>query len=153
MGVLDGQLVAFLVPPIRAEEWIITPVPQHGEDAVIVQRADGTGLVLPGADTGTPVAVRPLIAGRSEPPTYPDNEVWIMTPLAAPETTELNPKASVFTLRSRLAGDDQCVGRRQVEDRSLRPKPIVLLAPQAEPTPFVAIAVTPRPTVSGPGTG
>jgi hypothetical protein len=50
-------------------EWTITPVPQHGEGAVIIQTADlAEGLLLPADDPGTQVAVRPLIAGRSEPP-------------------------------------------------------------------------------------
>src|SRR5262245_20836443 len=82
LGVLDNELYAFLIPPIRVDEFIITPVPQHGENAVIIETADrATGLLLPGAETGTHVAVGPLIAGRSEPPHFPPNEVWILTTL------------------------------------------------------------------------
>ena len=143
LGVLDNKLFAFLVPPIRAHEWTITPVPQHGEDAVIIQTADlAEGLLLPADDPGTQVAVRPLIAGRSEPPTYPPDEVWVVTPLAEGDAPDLAPDAAAFTLRSQSVGDDQFIGRNEIEDLSMRPKPIVLRPPQAEPAPFIAIPVT-----------
>jgi hypothetical protein len=143
LGVLDNKLFAFLVPPIRAHEWTITPIPQHGDDAVIIQTADlAEGLILPADDPGTQVAVRPLIAGRSEPPTYPPYEVWIVTPLADGDTPDLVPDAAAFTLRSQSVGDDQFIGRNEIEDMSMRPKPIVLRRPHAERAPFIAIPVT-----------
>jgi Peptidase inhibitor I66 len=151
LGVLDSKLFAFLVPPIRAHEWTITPVPQHGENAVIIQAVDDAdGLLLPADDPGTQVAVRPLIAGRSEPPTYPPDEVWVVTPLAEPDAPDLVPDAVAFTLRPQSVSDDQFIGRNEIEDLSMRPKPIVLRRPHAEPTPFIAIPVTevgenPRP--------
>lgn len=140
LGVLDNQLYAFLVPPLRPEKWIITPVPQHGPDAVIIEKADrSAGLVLPEKNPGTQVAVTPLIAGMSEPPHFPPNELWLIAALAEQDTPELAPNAAAFTLCSRIAGSDQYIGRNQIEDRSLRPKPIVLLLEGAEPAPFVAI--------------
>jgi hypothetical protein len=141
LGVLDNQLVAFLVPPIRAEEWIITPVPQHGENAVVVEKADrSAGWVLPDQQAGTPVAVTPLIAGVSEPPHFPPNEVWLIAPLT--EESDLAPNTAAFTLCSQLAGEGQYIGRHQIEDRSLRPKRIMLLPEGMETMPFVAIAST-----------
>jgi hypothetical protein len=141
LGVLDDKLFAFLVPPIRAHEWTITPVPQHGEDAVIIQTVDlAEGLLLPSDDPGTQVAVRPLIAGRSEPPTYPPDEVWVVTPLA--DLPDLAPDAAAFTLRPQSVSDDHFIGRGEIEDLSMRPKPIVLRPPGAEPAPFIAIPAT-----------
>jgi len=143
LGVLDNKLFAFLVPPIRAHEWIITPVPQHGDNAVIIQTEDlAEGLLLPADDPGTQVAVRPLIAGRSEPPVYPPAEVWVVTPMTEPETLNLAPDAAAFTLRPQSISEGQFIGRSQIEDLSMRPKPIVLRPPGAEPTPFIAIPTT-----------
>lgn len=135
LGVLDDRLVAFLVPPLRAQEWIITPVPQHGDNAVIVEKADrGAGLVLPDQRPGTQVAVTSLVAGLSYPPHFPPSEVWLVAAFA--EESGPNP---AFTLCSQLAGDAQYIGRHHAEDKSLRPKPIVLLPEGVEPMPFVAI--------------
>lgn len=150
LGILDNQLVAFLIPPLRAQEWIITPVPQHGDDAVIIETADHTaGLLLLDEKTGTPVAVGPLIAGRSEPPTFPPNEVWIRTPVPESDAPALAANGTAFTLRPQSASD-QFIGRNTIEDLSMRPKRIVLRPPRAEPTPFVALPNTP-PATGEPG--
>lgn len=154
LGVLDHKLFAFLVPPIVAYKWTITPVPQHGENAVIIQTADLVeGLLMPADDPGTQVAVRLLIAGRSEPPTYPPNEVWVVTPLAEREEPDLAQGAVAFTLRPQSVSDDHFIGRSQVEDASMRPKPIVLRPPRAEPTPFIAIPATEIPQPNHPEVG
>jgi peptidase inhibitor I66 len=143
LGVLDNKLFAFLVPPIRAHEWTITPVPQHGENTVIIQTTDFTeGLLLPSDEPGTQVAVRPLIAGRSEPPTYPPDEVWVLTPLTEHDSPDLAPDAAAFTLRPQSVSDDHFIGRNEIEDLSMRPKPIVLRPPGAETAPFIAIPAT-----------
>jgi hypothetical protein len=76
-------------------EWTITPVPQHGEGAVIIQTADlAEGLLLPADDPGTQVAVRPLIAGRSEPPSPTlQTRSGSSRPLAEGDALDLAPDA------------------------------------------------------------
>jgi len=72
LGVIDERLFALLVEHGQAARWIVTPVPQHGENAVIIETHDQTaGMLLPDQQPGTQVAVQPLIAGHSYPPTYP----------------------------------------------------------------------------------
>jgi hypothetical protein len=140
LGVIDDRLFALLAGPEQVEQWVVTPVPQHGENAVIIQTDDlSAGMLLPDEQPGTQVAVRPLIAGRSYPPTYPPGEVWIATPLTGSDAPGLEPGTSAFTLRPRSVGADQYIGRPRIEELSMRPKPIVLLPEGTEPTPFLAI--------------
>lgn len=140
LGVIDKRLFALLLDHDRAEQWMITPVPQHGENAVIIQTHDGSaGMLLPDQRPGTQVAVQPLIAGQSYPPTYPPDEVWIATPLAGQDAPGLEPGTAAFTLRPQSAGTNQYIGRPPIEELSMLPKRIILLTEGTEPTPFIAI--------------
>jgi len=144
LGVIDERLFALLTDHDQAAQWVITPVPQHGEDAVIIQSHDrSTGMLLPDQQPGTQVAVRPLIAGHSYPPTYPPNEVWTATTLTGQAVPGLAPDTAAFTLRPHSAGPDQYIGRRRVEELSMLPKRIVLLAGGTDPTPFIAVPTRP----------
>jgi hypothetical protein len=140
LGVIDERVFALLADHDQAAQWVITPVRQHGENAVIIQSHDrATGMLMPDQEPGTQVAVRPLIAGHSYPPTYPPNEVWTVTPLTGQAAPGLEPDTAAFTLHPHSAGPDQYIGRRRVEELSMLPKRIVLLADGTEPTPFIAI--------------
>ena len=140
LGVIDQRLFALLTDHEQAAQWVITPVPQHGENAVIIQSPDrSTGILLPDQQLGTQVAVRPLIAGHSYPPIYPPNEVWTATTLTGQVAPELAPGTAAFTLHPHSAGPGQYIGRRRVEELSMLPKRIVLLADGTEPTPFIAV--------------
>ena len=144
LGVVDDRLFAFLGEDERVERWVVTPVPQHGENAVIIETHDrSAGMLLPDERPGTQVAVTPMIVGTSEPPSFPPNEVWIATPLAAEHASGLDPSTAVaFTLRSMSVGADQFIGRQEAEDRSMLPKRIVLLP---EGTPTAPVVAVPRP--------
>lgn len=139
LGIIDQRLFAILDDHDQAAQWVITPVPQHGPDAVIIETHDhSAGMLLPDEQAGTQVAVRPLIAGRSYPPTYPPNEVWIATPLTDPNA----PEPTAFSLRPRSASPDHYIGRPPVEETSMLPKRIVLLPEGTQPTPFIATPTT-----------
>jgi len=143
LGVVDDRLFALLVDHDRAEQWVVTPVPRYGKNAVIIETHDrSAGMVLPDEQPGTQVAVRPLIVGRSEPPSYPPDEVWIATPLPGDGAPDLMPNAGAFTLRPMSVSANQFIGRQFAEDLSLLPKRIVLRAEGDEPTPFIAIPNT-----------
>jgi hypothetical protein len=145
LAVIDQRLFALLDHQDQAEQWVITPVPQHGDDAVIIETHDhAAGMVLPNPQPGTQVTVQPLIAGRSYPPTFPPHEVWIATPLTNDDNLSPEPHTTAFALRPQSADPDQHIGRSPVEEASMLPKPIVLLPGETEPTPFTAIP-TPLP--------
>jgi Peptidase inhibitor I66 len=140
LGVVDDRLFALLVDHDRAEQWVVTPVPRYGENAVVIETHDrSAGMVLPDEQPGTQVAVKPLIVGRSEPPSYPPDEIWIATPLPGAGAPDLTPNAGAFTLRPMSVGANQFIGRQLAEDLSLLPKRIVLRAEGDDPTPFIAI--------------
>ena len=58
------------------------------------------------------------------------------------EEADLAPNTAAFTLCSQSTGEGQYIGRHQIEDRSLRPKRIVLLPEGMQTMPFVAISST-----------
>ncbi|KAG8996131.1 hypothetical protein FRB94_008556 [Tulasnella sp. JGI-2019a] len=72
------NLVATL-PELGIGEWRVTTIPQTGPDTYIIETVDGgRGWVLSEEEPFTQVAVRPLIVGRSDPPFYSPNQLFVI---------------------------------------------------------------------------
>jgi hypothetical protein len=53
LGVVDDGLFALLVDHDRAEQWVVTPVPRYGENAVVIETHDrAAGMMLPDQQPG-----------------------------------------------------------------------------------------------------
>ncbi|KAI0768857.1 hypothetical protein BC629DRAFT_1292440 [Irpex lacteus] len=75
---IDHKLFAILLDTPEPTKWKLIRAERHGEDAYIVTTEDGrAGWVLPSSEPYDQIAVRPLIVGPSNPPTYPLNQVFI----------------------------------------------------------------------------
>ncbi|KIJ96396.1 hypothetical protein K443DRAFT_284908 [Laccaria amethystina LaAM-08-1] len=63
-------------------KWRLNEIPYEGRNVYIIESEDRHGgWVLPKEEPYTQVAFRPLIIGPSEPPFYPPNQLWVITPL------------------------------------------------------------------------
>ncbi|EDR02671.1 uncharacterized protein LACBIDRAFT_332177 [Laccaria bicolor S238N-H82] len=62
--------------------WCLTNAPDVGKDVYIIDNpVTKDGWVLPENEAGTQVACGLLIVGPSEPPFFPPNQLWIITPV------------------------------------------------------------------------
>jgi hypothetical protein len=166
LGVIDERLFALLSDHEQAERWVITPVPQHGENAVIIQTYDGiAGMLLPHQELRTQVAVRPLIAGLSYPPTYPPDEVWIALALTGQDAPGLEPNTTAFTLHPQSAGPTSTSAEHASKNSPCDPNPSScspkeqgprhsspspIHNPQIQPTSFPTATPTPDPVRHNP---
>jgi len=79
-GAIDGQLFAVLLDFPPAEDWIITPQPQHGENTYTIEKNDRSGgWVVDDEEVfgnARAIKVKPLIATKSLPPQYPNTELF-----------------------------------------------------------------------------
>ncbi|MEV6977753.1 I66 family serine proteinase inhibitor [Kitasatospora sp. NPDC093806] len=119
LGVIDGKLFALLSEQDQrqAEVWQIVPDERTGRNAVIIRASDGlSGWVVPKPGERRQIEIAPLISTKSLPPVFPANQVFFAKPLVM-------DTLGAFAVRS--AADDQLVGRRFIENRSLLPKEVV----------------------------
>ncbi|KAJ3756393.1 serine protease inhibitor [Lentinula raphanica] len=77
---IDDHVFAILIHQEDATKWNIEAVPQHGEGKFIITTGDGKGWIAPG-NANEQIIYRTLKVGRSEPPTYPLNEIFQITRL------------------------------------------------------------------------
>ncbi|MET8543477.1 I66 family serine proteinase inhibitor [Kitasatospora sp. NPDC004799] len=136
LAAIDGRAYAVLTPEPPTSTWRLVPDERTGKNHfVIVDEAEGflKGLKLTDPEEGdAQVEVGPVPVGRSLPPFYPPNAVWV---LEAPEGGE----EGFYRLRN-LASDTY-IGRRAAEDRSLNPKPVVADPQPQEPEKVLALVV------------
>jgi hypothetical protein len=81
VGVHNDRLHAFLMDEKEIEEWCINMQPQHGKDVATIETSDrsrGWCAEEMGEDPSRPrhISVKPLKASRSNPPNYPDTELF-----------------------------------------------------------------------------
>ncbi|EDR00113.1 uncharacterized protein LACBIDRAFT_295829 [Laccaria bicolor S238N-H82] len=63
-------------------KWRLTEIPNEGRNVYLIESVNKHGgWVLPTEEPYTQVAFRPLIVGPREPPFYPPNQLWVITPL------------------------------------------------------------------------
>ncbi|KAF9523925.1 hypothetical protein CPB83DRAFT_774718 [Crepidotus variabilis] len=80
-AVIDGKLFSILLEVPPGEKWTVEAVPQSGPNRYIVVTQDkSAGWVLNDNEPETQITVRPLVIGPSDPPFYPDNQVWEIVP-------------------------------------------------------------------------
>ncbi|CAL1706507.1 unnamed protein product [Somion occarium] len=73
---IDEKLFAILNDLYPAQEWVVTRIPQAGEDAYTVLKSDsGEGWFT--AETDKQIHVQRLIVGLSEPPFHPPGNIFI----------------------------------------------------------------------------
>ncbi|CAL1706523.1 unnamed protein product [Somion occarium] len=73
---IDKKLFAILNDLYPAQEWVVTRIPQAGEDAYTVRKPDSPEGWFT-AETDEQIKVQHLIVGPSEPPFHPPGNVFI----------------------------------------------------------------------------
>ncbi|EKM51804.1 uncharacterized protein PHACADRAFT_212419 [Phanerochaete carnosa HHB-10118-sp] len=69
VGDRDGRVVAYLFEAEQANEWIIKPCPQMGENCyTIMKPGEPLGWIVTDTDEETQIVVRPLIVAPSSSP-------------------------------------------------------------------------------------
>ncbi|MBZ4016255.1 I66 family serine proteinase inhibitor [Streptomyces purpurogeneiscleroticus] len=132
---IDGRAFAVLTPEPPAGSWKLVSDEARGENHfVIIDAVEGFGKGLKLADpeeADAQVEVGFIPVGKSLPPFYPPNAVWVLDPSEDDDGAHY---------RLRNLASNTYIGRRAAEDGSSNPKPIVVNPqPQNPEKMFAAI--------------